>query len=72
MTVTFTPRRLVQFAGAALDFYEIHHDRDVATEQGLDGILVHGALKNALLVGSPRRGYFATTAKRLVRRVFGV
>ena len=49
MSATFTPRRLVQFAGAALDFYEIHYDRDVAAEQGLDGIIVHGALKNALL-----------------------
>ena len=47
--MTFTPRHLVMFAGAALDFYEIHYDRDVARSQGLDGLLVHGALKNALL-----------------------
>lgn len=49
MRETFTPRRLVMFAGAALDFYEIHYDRDVAAERGLGGLLVHGALKNALL-----------------------
>ena len=46
---TFTPRHLVMFAGAATDFYEIHYDRDFAQRQGRDGILVHGALKNALL-----------------------
>lgn len=44
-----TPRRLVMFAGAALDFYEIHYDRDVARAHGHDTLLVHGALKNALL-----------------------
>lgn len=46
---TFTPRRLVMFAGAALDFYEIHYDRAVAEAQGHEDLLVHGALKNALL-----------------------
>jgi acyl dehydratase len=45
----FTPRRLVMFAGAATDFYEIHYDRDYAASLGLDGLLVHGLLKNALL-----------------------
>lgn len=49
MSTTFTTRRLVQFAGAALDFYEIHYDREYAREIGLDSLLVHGALKNALL-----------------------
>jgi acyl dehydratase len=49
LATTFTPRSLVMFAGAALDFYEIHYDRDAALAQGLDGLLVHGALKNALL-----------------------
>lgn len=45
----FTPRRLVMFAGAATDFYEIHYDRDYAASLGLEGLLVHGLLKNALL-----------------------
>ena len=44
-----TPRRLVMFAGAATDFYEIHYDRDYAASLGLPGLLVHGLLKNALL-----------------------
>ena len=46
---TLSPRRLVMFAGAATDFYEIHYDRDYAASLGLDGLLVHGLLKNALL-----------------------
>lgn len=46
---TLTPRRLVMFAGAATDFYEIHYDRDHAASLGLPGLLVHGLLKNALL-----------------------
>ena len=49
LRTTFTTRDLVMFAGAAADFYEIHYDRDFAIERGLDGLLVHGALKNALL-----------------------
>lgn len=49
LRMSFTPRQLVMFAGAALDFYEIHYDRDAAQAQGLDGLLVHGALKHALL-----------------------
>jgi len=49
LRVTFTPRHLVMFAGAATDFYEVHYDRDFARKQGRDGLLIHGALKNALL-----------------------
>ena len=49
LRTTFTTRDLAMFAGAAADFYEIHYDRDFARERGLDGVIVHGALKHALL-----------------------
>ena len=42
-------RQLVMFAAAARDFYEIHYDLEFARKQGLDGLLIHGALKNAFL-----------------------
>lgn len=44
-----SPRQLVQYAGASGDFYEIHYDRDYAESIGLPGIIIHGALKNAML-----------------------
>ena len=44
-----TTRQLVQYAGASGDFYEIHYDKDFATDTGLTGVIVHGALKNAFL-----------------------
>ena len=44
-----TTRQLVQYAGAAGDFYEVHYDRDFALALGLPGVIVHGALKNAFL-----------------------
>ena len=44
-----TTRQLVQYAGASGDFYEIHYDKDYAQSIGLPGIIIHGALKNAML-----------------------
>lgn len=44
-----TTRQLVQYAGASGDFYEIHYDKDFAFNTGLDGVIVHGALKSAFL-----------------------
>ena len=44
-----TARQLVQYAGASLDFYEIHYDKDFAVASGLPGVVVHGALKSAWL-----------------------
>ena len=44
-----TTRQLVQYAGASLDFYEIHYDKDYALGNGLPGQVIHGALKNAFL-----------------------
>lgn len=42
-------RQLVQYAGASGDFYEIHYDKDFAQETGLNGVIIHGALKSAFL-----------------------
>jgi len=50
-----TTRQLVQYAGSSGDFYEIHYDKDFAQGTGLDGVIIHGALKNAYL------GQFMTT-----------
>ena len=50
-----TTRQLVQYAGASGDHYEIHYDKDFAQGTGLDGVIIHGALKNAFL------GEFVTT-----------
>lgn len=44
-----TTRQLVQYAGASGDFYEIHYDKDFAQGNGLEGVILHGALKNAFL-----------------------
>ena len=44
-----TTRQLVQYAGASGDFYEIHYDKDFAQSTGLPGVIIHGALKNAML-----------------------
>ena len=45
-----TTRQLVQYAGASLDFYEIHYDKDFAQANSLPNVVVHGALKSAWLV----------------------
>ncbi|MFZ0216443.1 MAG: MaoC/PaaZ C-terminal domain-containing protein [Candidatus Dormiibacterota bacterium] len=44
-----TRRRLVQYAGASGDFYEIHYDDATARATGLPGVIVHGLLKAAYL-----------------------
>ncbi len=44
-----TTQQLVRYAGASLDFYQIHYDQDFAKSKGLPGVIVHGALKNAFL-----------------------
>ena len=42
-------RQLVMWAAASGDFYEIHYDVEYARSIGLQGLVVHGALKNAFL-----------------------
>jgi acyl dehydratase len=44
-----TTQQLVRWAGASGDFYQIHYDKDFAASTGLDGVIVHGALKNTWL-----------------------
>ena len=44
-----TSQQLVQWAAASGDFYQIHYDTDFAKANNLEGIIVHGALKNAFL-----------------------
>jgi acyl dehydratase len=42
-------QQLVQWAAGSGDFYQIHYDPDFAKSTGLEGIIVHGALKHAFL-----------------------
>jgi acyl dehydratase len=42
-------QQLVQWAAGSGDFYQIHYDTDFAKSTGLQGIIVHGALKHAFL-----------------------
>jgi acyl dehydratase len=42
-------QRLVIWAAAAGDFYQIHYDEEFAKKNHLPGIIVHGALKGALV-----------------------
>jgi acyl dehydratase len=44
-----TTQQLVKYAGASGDFYQIHYDKDYAQANGLPGVIIHGALKNAFL-----------------------
>ena len=44
-----TTQQLVKYAGASGDYYQIHYDKDYAAGNGLDGVIIHGALKNAFL-----------------------
>jgi acyl dehydratase len=44
-----TTQQLVMYAGASGDFYQIHYDDDFARNNGLSGVIIHGALKNAFL-----------------------
>ena len=42
-------QQLVKYAGASGDYYQIHYDDGFARNNGLDGIIIHGALKSAFL-----------------------
>lgn len=42
-------QQLVQWAAGSGDFYQIHYDLEFARNTGLDGLIVHGALKHAFL-----------------------
>jgi acyl dehydratase len=42
-------QQLVQWAAGSGDFYQIHYDTAFAQNTGLQGIIVHGALKHAFL-----------------------
>ena len=44
-----TTQQLVKYAGASGDYYQIHYDKDFAKNNGLDDVILHGALKNAFL-----------------------
>jgi len=44
-----TTQQLVRWAGASGDFYQIHYDKDFAISTGLNGVIIHGALKSAWL-----------------------
>ena len=44
-----TTQQLVKYAGASGDYYQIHYDQDFAKSNNLDGVILHGALKNAFL-----------------------
>jgi acyl dehydratase len=44
-----TTQQLVKYAGASGDFYQIHYDMKYAKNNGLPGVILHGALKNAFL-----------------------
>lgn len=49
LKITPSTQQLVHWAAASGDFYQIHYDQDFAKSTGLQGIIVHGALKHALL-----------------------
>jgi acyl dehydratase len=42
-------QRLVIWAAASSDFYQIHYDEEFAKKNHLPGIIVHGALKHAII-----------------------
>ena len=44
-----TTQQLVKYAGASGDYYQIHYDKDFAKNNELEGVILHGALKNAFL-----------------------
>ena len=44
-----TTQQLVRYAGASGDYYQIHYDKDFAQGNQLEGVILHGALKNAFL-----------------------
>lgn len=46
---SLSSQRLVIWAAASGDFYQIHYDRDFAERNKLPGVIVHGALKGSLV-----------------------
>ena len=48
-TQVVTPRQLVQYAAVSQDFTPIHYNTEYAQTAGHDDIIIHGALKTALL-----------------------
>jgi len=44
-----TTQRLVIWAAAVADYYQIHYDEAYANENSLPGVIVHGALKGMLV-----------------------
>jgi acyl dehydratase len=48
LSVTLTRDDLVRYAGASLDFNQIHWNERVATEVGLPNVIAHGMLTMAL------------------------
>ena len=46
---TPSTQQLVQWAAGSGDYYQIHYDTAFAQKTGLDGVIVHGALKHAWL-----------------------
>ena len=49
MRQNVTPRQLVQYAAVSQDFTPIHYNTAYAQGAGHDDIIIHGALKTALL-----------------------
>lgn len=49
LKVNPSTQQLVHWAAGSGDFYQIHYDQDFAKSTGLQGIIVHGALKHAFL-----------------------
>ena len=44
-----TTQQLVKYAGASGDYYQIHYDQTYARSNDLEDVILHGALKNAVL-----------------------
>ncbi len=44
-----TTQQLVFWAAGSGDFYQIHYDKDYALGNNLPGVIVHGALKHAIM-----------------------
>jgi acyl dehydratase len=49
LTEEMSSQRLVLWAAASGDFYQIHYDEGFARNNNLPGIIVHGALKGMLV-----------------------
>lgn len=49
VTSVVTPRQLVQYAGVSQDYTPIHYNTAYAQGAGHDDIIIHGALKSAVL-----------------------